>query len=64
MPVISKEFIIALRRKRGEENITVEELSRQTNVSSWTLRHLLNEQRLNVRPSTLDKINQWLYKHS
>ncbi|MCI1283008.1 MAG: helix-turn-helix transcriptional regulator [Lacticaseibacillus songhuajiangensis] len=58
----SNDLITALRRKRGEENISVAELSRQTGVSGWTLRHLLNKQRDQIRPSTAAKLNKWLYQ--
>lgn len=62
MSKASPELILALRRKRGEQNISVAELARQTGLSGWTLRHLLNEQRDDVRPSTLAKLNEWLYQ--
>ncbi|UZD27554.1 hypothetical protein OKX02_04300 [Lacticaseibacillus paracasei] len=32
-------------------------------MSSWTLRHLLNRDRLGARASTLEKLNQWLYRN-
>lgn len=63
MAKASTALILAVRRKRGEENISVAELARQTDISAWTLRQLLNEQRDNVRPSTIDKLNKWLYQH-
>jgi predicted transcriptional regulator len=59
---VTPELITALRRKRGELNISVSELSRQTAVSAWTLRHLLSKQRDQIRPSTAAKLNAWIYK--
>jgi predicted transcriptional regulator len=55
------ELITALRRKRGELNISNTELARQTGVSVWTIRYLLNKQRDQIRPSTAAKLNAWLY---
>lgn len=63
MPKVSSEFVQAIRRKRGKKNISVAELSRETGISSWTLRHLLNRDRLGARASTLEKLNQWLYRN-
>lgn len=60
----SREFVMALRRKRGETNIKISELATQTGVSVWTLRALLDsEGGKPTRPSTLAKLNQWLYQH-
>ncbi|WP_108730903.1 helix-turn-helix domain-containing protein [Weissella cibaria] len=59
---VSNEMLKALRRKRGEQNISVIELSRQTGVSRWTLDKLLKGAKEDIRPTTADKLNQWLYK--
>lgn len=59
---VSNEMLTALKRKRGEQNISVIELSRQTGVSRWTLDKLLKGEKEAMRPSTVDKLNQWLYK--
>lgn len=59
----SREFVMALRRKRGEGNVKISELSEQTGVSVWTLRALLDSNGGKpTRPSTLNKLNQWLYE--
>lgn len=61
----SRDFVIALRRKRGETNTTTKQLAEQTGVSVWTLRAILqSEGGKPTRPSTLDKLNQWLYTHA
>ncbi|MFR2313273.1 MAG: helix-turn-helix domain-containing protein [Weissella confusa] len=59
---VSNEMLTALKRKRGEQNISVIELSRQTGVSRWTLDKLLKGAKEDIRPTTADKLNQWLYK--
>lgn len=59
----SHDFVIALRRSKGERNVKLTELARQTGVSVWTLRALLNsEGGRPTRPGTLDKLNAWLYQ--
>lgn len=64
MAQATPEFVRSLRRIRGEQNISVIELARQTNVSRWTLdRILANKQGTTANPSTLAKLNQWLYQH-
>ncbi len=58
----TKELTHAIGRKRGELNITVLELSRQTGVSRWTLDKILSGERTSVRMGTIAKLNDWLYK--
>ena len=52
----TKELTRALGRSRGELNISILELSRQTGVSRWTLDKILSGER------TITKLNNWLYK--
>ena len=52
----------AVKRKRGEQNISVIELSNQTGVSRWTLDKILKGTTDSVRPTTANKLNEWLYK--
>ncbi|TLQ03785.1 helix-turn-helix transcriptional regulator [Pediococcus stilesii] len=59
----NQNFFVAVRRKRGELNISVNELARQTGVSRWTLDKILKGRTNSLRPSTIRKINEWLYKH-
>lgn len=59
---VNQDMLIALRRKRGEQNLSVIELSRQTGISRWTLDKLLSGKREDIRPSTADKLNNWLYQ--
>lgn len=60
--MISKDLTTAIKRKRGELNITVIELANQTGVSRWTLDKILKGTTNNVRPMTASKLNEWLYK--
>lgn len=59
---VSNDMLTALKRKRGEENISVIEMSRQTGVSRWTLSRLLSNESTDIFPTTVEKLNAWLYK--
>ena len=59
---VSNDMLTALKRKRGEENISVIEMSRQTGVSRWTLSRLLSNESTDIFPTTAEKLNTWLYK--
>ncbi|ARW23111.1 helix-turn-helix domain-containing protein [Levilactobacillus brevis] len=62
MAQISKDMLTAVRRKRGELNLNVLSLSKETGVSRWTLDKILTGERTNVRVGTANKLNDWLYK--
>ena len=51
----------AVKRKRGEQNISVIELATQTGVSRWTLDKILKGTTDNVRPTTVSKLNPGLF---
>lgn len=57
---LSKQQIIAMKRKRGELDLSVVGLARQTGVSRWTLDNIFKHGQVNVNPSTFKKINDWL----
>lgn len=63
MPKVTPELPRALGRKRGELNLTVAELARQTSVSRWTLDNILHGRSDMIRTETLKKLNEWLYQH-
>ncbi|MFC6178654.1 helix-turn-helix domain-containing protein [Weissella sagaensis] len=62
MATISKDLTTAIKRKRGELNITVIELARQTGVSRWTLDKIFKGKTDEAFPTTIAKLNEWLYK--
>lgn len=62
MTRLSDNTILFLKRKRGEQNISVIELANQTGVSRWTLAKILKGTTDSVRPTTASKLNEWLYK--
>lgn len=57
---LSSSQILALKRKRGELNISVLEMSRETGVSRWTLDKIFKGEKTNIYKSTFDKLNNWL----
>lgn len=59
---LSSTTVIAVKRLRGELNISVVELSKQTGISRLTLDKLFNGKTDNVRPTTYAKLNTWLAK--
>lgn len=63
MPKVTTDQIKALGRKRGELNITVSEMARQTDVSRWTLDNILSGRSVMIRTETMNKLNSWLYQH-
>lgn len=62
MVQIKDSLRLAVSRKRGELNINVLQLSKQTGVSRWTLDKILSGERTSVRVGTISKLNDWLYK--
>ncbi|AIG65084.1 helix-turn-helix domain-containing protein [Weissella tructae] len=62
MAQINNDLVTAVKRKRGEHNLSVIDLSRKTGVSRWTLDKILSGERTNVKPQTIEKLNDWLYK--
>lgn len=62
MATVSTELTRTLGRLRGEQNITVSALATQTNVNRRTVAEILAGKRTNIKPSTLTKLNEWIYK--
>lgn len=52
--------LLALRRLKGEKNITISALAEEINISRFTLSRALNNQSL--RPKNVKIINDWLLK--
>lgn len=55
-------MITALKRARGERNLKVNQLAKETGVSRWTLDKLLKGEGTNVQNRTMHYLNDWLYK--
>lgn len=60
---LSREFIVALKRKRGEQDLTIEGMARETGLSRFTLDALFkNANNGNVKPKTKKALEKWLNK--
>ncbi|GAK32032.1 hypothetical protein WOSG25_250030 [Weissella oryzae SG25] len=59
---ISDELKLAIKRKRGELNITWLLLAKKTDVNRYTLRKIANGKQSYMNTSTAEKLNDWLYK--
>lgn len=57
---LTNSQILALKRKRGELNISVLEMAKETGVSRWTLDKIFKGEKTSVYKSTFDKLNCWL----
>jgi hypothetical protein len=57
---LSENQVIAIKRKRGELNISVLGLSRQLGLSRWTLDNIFKRGHRKVTPATYRKLSDWL----
>lgn len=57
---IDKKQLLKLKRKKGELNLSIKELSEEVGVSRWTITKILKDKDVNIHPSTADKIKNWL----
>ncbi|WP_054669094.1 helix-turn-helix domain-containing protein [Lentilactobacillus senioris] len=63
MPEVNPDLLLAVRRKRGELNLTVAELSNSTGISRWTLSPILSGKHTSANRTTIKKLDNWLYQH-
>lgn len=52
--------VTAIKRKRGELNLSVLGLSRKLNLSRWTLTNIITKDHRKVTPATYRKLTDWL----
>lgn len=57
---LSQQQIIAMKRKRGELNLTIKELSKDIGISRWTIDNIFKRNHTNVNTITFERINNWL----
>lgn len=61
MPMyLSDNQVTAIKRKRGELNLSVLGLSRQLGLSRWTLDNIFKRNHRKVTPATYKKLSDWL----
>lgn len=59
---ITKEFIKALNRKKGELRLSDSEIARETGLTITTVNSLLAGKRKNVRSTTFNALSNWLFE--
>ncbi|MCC4376343.1 helix-turn-helix transcriptional regulator [Limosilactobacillus reuteri] len=52
--------VTALKRKRGELNLSTVTLGRQLDLSRWTLDNIFKRNHRKVTPDTYKKLSDWL----
>lgn len=58
--LLNNQQILALRKKRGELNLTIKDLSKLVGVSRWTLSDILKGKKNEANVKTIKKIDEWL----
>lgn len=61
MPMyLTDSQVTAIKRKRGELNLSVLGLSHKLNLSRWTLTNIIMKDHRKVTPATYKKLTDWL----
>lgn len=59
---LSEQQVTAIKRKRGELDLSINSLSSITGVSKWTLIDIFKHDHRNVTSTTFKRLNDWLIK--
>ena len=57
---LSNQQVTAIKRKRGELDLSITDLANTTGVSKWTLIDIFKHDHRNVTSITFKKLNDWL----
>ncbi len=57
---LSNQQVTAIKRKRGELDLSITNLANITGVSKWTLVDIFKHNHRNVTSITFKKLNDWL----
>lgn len=57
---LTENQVIAIKRKRGELDMSINGLEKATGVSRWTLISIFKHDHRNVSSKTFKKLNDWL----
>lgn len=57
---LTERQVTAIKRKRGELDLSITALSNATKVSKWTLIDIFKHNHRNVTKITFKKLNDWL----
>lgn len=59
---LSEQQVTAIKRKRGELDLSITNLASITGVSKWTLIDIFKHGHRNVTSTTFKRLNDWLIK--
>lgn len=57
---LSRQQLVALKRKRGERNLSIAELAKEIGVSRFTISRIINNSGQNLTSTTAKKVNDWI----
>ena len=57
---LSSKQILALKRKRGERNLTIDELANEVGTSRFTISRIHHNNSQNLTSTTVKKVNDWI----
>lgn len=57
---LTEKQVTAIKRKRGELDLSITALATATKVSKWTLIDIFKHNHRNVTKTTFKKLNDWL----
>lgn len=57
---LTTKQILALKRKRGERNLTIDELANEVGISRFTVSRILHNDSQNLTSTTVKKVNNWI----
>ena len=57
---LTENQVLAIKRKRGELDLSITQLANATGVSKWTLIDIFKHDHRNVTTATFTKLNNWL----
>ncbi len=58
--LLTNQQVTAIKRKRGELNLSTVALGRELGLSRWTLDNIFKRNHRKVTPATYKKISDWL----
>ena len=58
--LLTEQQVTAIKRKRGELDLSITDLANITGVSKWTLIDIFKHNHRNVTSITFKKLNDWL----
>lgn len=57
---LTEKQVTAIKRKRGELDLSITALANATKVSKWTLIDIFKHDHRNITKATFKKLNDWL----